>query len=585
MKSNTETGSKAVIRGILMMISAMMLLYPVNTFAENPCIPGSISSADPAPSVFNDTLYLYCTQDNNADLQIFNIRCWSTTDLVNWTSHGVALTENNVPWSNRSGCLWAPHVVYFGGKYHLYFPAKWTTNGKFYSGHATATRPQGPFTADAQPMMIAGSRTGSVQDDGLDPYVIMDTGVGSTNKNYLAWCKTGRTPNYNYIGELNATGDQVIGTVTTLVNSQFYPDGQHYVEGQWWVKPSGTTWYHIYACYYPSGAEQVGCATATNLMGPYTFRGWLMGTNRASAAGTIHPGCVYFKGKWHLFWHCGGDEFGGTLLSAAYLRSTGAEYFQFSGTNIISPITPTRNWSIPKTYRGVGVPKSGDTIHIDRCAHTGTGNALSGVTIARVDGGEPLGHMVTNIGNGGWVRYDSVNFTGAARVMARYASTNANNTMQIRVGTNTGTLLATVPLTSTGGLTTWQTTPEVTLTQTATGVQNLVVAFAGTANTMKVNWIRFMPPPTSVNSLNRNSASIVTFKRLNKTTFQIALDQGEKVPQVRLFNMRGQEIAGAVAGKLVDRKMQISINKALSAGSYVLTVTNAAGTQEIPFVY
>ncbi|MBN2035318.1 MAG: family 43 glycosylhydrolase [Chitinispirillaceae bacterium] len=589
MRPKAEAGFKIGVRGIVVVIFALMLVYPAGVIAENPCIPGSISTADPAPSVFNDTLYLYCTQDNNADLQIFNIRCWSTTDMVNWTSHGVALTENNVPWSNRSGCLWAPTVVYFGGKYHLYFPAKWTTNGRFYNGHATADRPQGPFTADAQPMMIAGSRTGSVQDDGLDPYVIMDTGAGSTNTNYLAWCKTGRTPNFNYIGALNAAGDQVTGTVTTLVNSQFYPDGQHYVEGQWWIKPTGSNlWYHIYAAYYPGGAEQCGCATASDLKGPYTFRGWLMGTNRASAAGTLHPGCVYFKNKWHLFWHCGGDEYGGTLLSASYLRSTGAEYFQFSGTNLVSPITPTRNWSIPKTYRGVGVPKVGDTIHVDRCSHTGTGNAINGVGIARVDGGEPLGHMVTDIGNNGWVRYDSVDFSRAGRVIARYASTNASNSMQIRVGSNTGTLLATVPLASTGGLTTWRTTDEVAMSATQTGVQNLVCVFTGSARTMKLNWIKFIAT-TDVkdgSAISPASKAMVSYKRLNKTTFQIALDQTSKTPQIRLFNMRGQEVAGAVTSKLVDQGVQVSINdKTLSSGSYVLMVKNSNGAQEIPFVY
>jgi len=577
--------TRVVIRSLLA-LPVLLIGLPQEAGAENPCIPLNISTADPAPCVFGDTLYLYNTQDNDASLAITNLRCWSTTDLVNWKSWGIILSESNVAWSNKAGHLWAPHVVHFGGKYHLYFPET-NSNGTFYIGHATCASPHGVFTADVNSMVINGARTGTVQDAGLDPFVIMDTGAGASGKNYLAWCITGITPNRNYIGTLNRAGDSVIGAPTQLTNSQFYPDGGHYVEGEWWIKPA-STWYHIYACYYPGGAEQIGVATATNLTGPYTWRGWLMGSNINSAAGTIHPGCALYKGKWLLFWHCGGEEFGGSLVTGSALRSTGCEYFQFNTANppaIVSPITPAIAWSIPKTYRGVGIPRALDTIQVDRVSNTDTTNrAIIGASVADVDGGEPLGHMITTIGNNGWARYDSVDFTGCDSVIARYASTNAANAMEIRTGSNTGTLIATVPLPSTNGLTTWATTPTIKLTTDTIGIKNLVVVFKGTANTMKLNWIRFYPQAVGTMREGKGPASRFACVRLKRNMFRITLEPGFAGPQISLVNVQGRNVVALRQKWVGPNTILVSFDSArLPAGIYLLTSRTASGSRNFRF--
>ena len=588
-------------------------VFPVTVSANNPCIAIARSTADPAPCVFNDTLFLYNTRDNDASLAITNIDCYGTTDLVNWKDYGAIMTEATVAWDNNAGHLWAPHVVYFGGRYHLYFPET-LPNGTFYIGHAVnTTSPHSMFTPDAQSMLINGSRTGTVQDNGLDPFVIMDTGATGSGNNYLAWCITGITPNRNYIGILSADGASVTGAPIMLRNADFYPDGGHYVEGQWWIK-ANATWYHIYACYYPGGAEQIGCATSTGttagLTGPggtnppstYTWRGWLMGTNQNSAAGTIHPGCANYHNKWYLFWHCGGEEYGGSLLSVGALRSTGAEEFTFNGTAANSPIISTlyagaANWAVPKTYRGVGIPMAGnypvaDTINVDRRSNiTATTYAISGATIARqLTPVSDLGHIVTTIGVGAWVRYDSVNFTPApgrviSGVQARVASTAAR-TIEVRQGTNTGTLLGTINVASTGSLTTYTTTANALLTTIpATGKASLTLVFpAGTANTMNVNWIQFQTT-SAINTPAAGAAAsaALAYQRLNKNTFMVNNAAGA---DVRLFNMRGQEIADVITCSGVDRNLNVNLKAgALSSGSYVLNVTSASGSVRVPFIY
>jgi len=112
---------------ITIVFTLMTILYPAGSvFADNQIIPGNMGTADPAPMVDGDTLYLYTTTDaiGNGDLSIYDIRCWSTTDLYHWNDCGVVLNENDVPWAAKLGNLWAPHCIKLGGKYHLYFPAE-----------------------------------------------------------------------------------------------------------------------------------------------------------------------------------------------------------------------------------------------------------------------------------------------------------------------------------------------------------------------------------------------------------------------------------------------------------------------------
>ena len=50
-----------------------------------------LHTADPAPLVVGDTLYLYVGHDEAAEGQMFNITEWlafSTKDMKTWTAHG-----------------------------------------------------------------------------------------------------------------------------------------------------------------------------------------------------------------------------------------------------------------------------------------------------------------------------------------------------------------------------------------------------------------------------------------------------------------------------------------------------------------
>ncbi len=66
------------------------LLFTMICFAENPLIQTNYTP-DAAPMVYNDTVFLYTghDEDNATGFIMYNYLLYTSTDLVNWTDHGV----------------------------------------------------------------------------------------------------------------------------------------------------------------------------------------------------------------------------------------------------------------------------------------------------------------------------------------------------------------------------------------------------------------------------------------------------------------------------------------------------------------
>jgi glucosylceramidase len=111
------------------------------------------------------------------------------------------------------------------------------------------------------------------------------------------------------------------------------------------------------------------------------------------------------------------------------------------------------------------------------------------------DGGYDVGYA----SDGNYAVYKNVDFgNGVTGVTARLACQqnpgNCGGTLEFRLDNNTGTLVASVPIPSTGGFQTWQTTQPVAVSG-ASGVHDLYVVFkapaSGTTALGNVNWFRF----------------------------------------------------------------------------------------------
>ncbi|WP_426503635.1 family 20 glycosylhydrolase [Dactylosporangium sp. McL0621] len=111
-------------------------------------------------------------------------------------------------------------------------------------------------------------------------------------------------------------------------------------------------------------------------------------------------------------------------------------------------------------------------------------------TTTDTGGGQNVGYITP----GDWLGYTNVDFgtPTAASVTTRLASGASSGTIQYRLDSNTGPVIASVPVASTGGWQTWTST-TTNLTGAATGVHAVFLTFTGTAGTdfVNLNWFQF----------------------------------------------------------------------------------------------
>ena len=83
------------------LFGAIALGGAVMGFAQNPIVQ-TMYTADPAPMVYNDRLYLYTShdEDNSTWFTMNDWKLYSTVDMVNWTDHGVVMSYSDFDWAS-----------------------------------------------------------------------------------------------------------------------------------------------------------------------------------------------------------------------------------------------------------------------------------------------------------------------------------------------------------------------------------------------------------------------------------------------------------------------------------------------------
>ena len=120
-----------------------------------------------------------------------------------------------------------------------------------------------------------------------------------------------------------------------------------------------------------------------------------------------------------------------------------------------------------------------------------TYNSASGVsTEGCAEGGTDVG----SISSGSYTSYNNIEMSGVTTFAARVASAGVGGTIQIRLGSPTGTVIGTCTVPVTGGWQTWVTeTCPVTPT---TGFQNIYLVYTGNSgNLFNVEWFSFQAGP------------------------------------------------------------------------------------------
>lgn len=299
---------------------------PPPVSGTNPIIRDRFT-ADPAPLVVGDRLWLYTGHDEAGDGEMFNMNEWlaySTTDMREWTYHGAIMQVADFRWAMKDA--WAAQVIEKGGRYWLYAAVEHDESkpGKAI-GVAVSDRPEGPFVDARGSALISNDMTpkGTHSWEDIDPTVFTDDD-GTT---WIAWGNR-----QCYIARLGADMISIAGPIREITPP-------HFEEGPWLHKRGGL-YYLTYASLDRSDHtdERVSYATATSLDGPWTYRGELTGSGEGSF--TIHPGIAEFKGQWYLFLHNAALTIG-ERKGALGRRAVTVEHLTYDQEGLMRPVTQT----------------------------------------------------------------------------------------------------------------------------------------------------------------------------------------------------------------------------------------------------
>lgn len=238
--------------------------------SRNPIIT-SIYTADPAPMVYEDTLYLYTTHDEdeliNDFYTMFDWRCYSTKDMVNWTDHGKIFSLDDITWADDRA--WAPQCIERNGKFFLYCPVHKIDGGMAISV-GVSDSPTGPFKDLGYPLIDEGDW------NDIDPTVFID----DDSQAYLYF----GNPELRYVllNEDMISYDKNVGIVKVPMTEESFGKGGHmtgttYGEGPWFYKRNGI-YYMVFAAFAQGEKrnEHFGYATAKTATGPWVYRGVIM---------------------------------------------------------------------------------------------------------------------------------------------------------------------------------------------------------------------------------------------------------------------------------------------------------------------
>lgn len=427
-----------------------VVLSGLSVNAQNPIVQTAYT-ADPAPLVYNDKLYLYTSHDED-DSTWFTMNDWklySTDDMVNWTEHPTPLSFKTFEWAR--GDAWAAQCIERDGKFYMYVPVT-DRKGESAIGVAVADSPYGPFY---DPL-----GTSLVQADfgNIDPTVFID----DDGQAYLYW----GNPNCFYV-KLNKdmiSYEGGIHAVPMTPESFGRREGNPkratlYEEAPWLYRRKG-----VYYLFYAGGPipEHLAYATSDSPEGPWKYGGTVMAKEGGSF--TNHPGIVDFRGKTYLFYHDASLPGG-----SGFTRSVCVREMDFGRDGKVNPVKMVKE----------GVEKGLKPLCPYRKVEAET---MAWSKRMKSDYNPQVGVFVTALRNGSYTRVRDVDFGEKApsRILARLSTThNADIVMEVRLDGLEGPVLAELKVPRTGGSDRWKLV-EKQIPQ-VTGVHDLYFIFKGKA--------------------------------------------------------------------------------------------------------
>ncbi|MDR0977147.1 MAG: family 43 glycosylhydrolase [Prevotellaceae bacterium] len=436
---------------------ALMLVAGAATSAlqaQNPIIRDQFT-ADPTARVFNGKVYLYPSHDIPSPIErlkgwfcMADYHVFSSENLMDWTDHGVIVTQNEVPWVQpNSYSMWAPDCVEKDGKYYFYFPSAPKGGRGFGVGVAIADDPAGPFVPQAEQMKGV---------TGIDPCVLVD----KDGQAYIYWSGMGMQ-----VAKLKPNMTEVDGDPVRITGMPrrgmtegpfaFERDGKYYFTYPW-VKDK---------------TEVLAYAMGDSPMGPFTYQGVIMDES-PTGCWTNHHSIVEYDGQWYLFYHH--NDYSPNFDKN---RSARVDSLFFNEDGTIKQVRPT--------LRGVGLADARAKIQLDRYSW----KTPYGAYIDYLDPTNTFaGWQLTFNYPGTIVDYFAVDFGAepVKTVKARVRS-NGGGTLLVRTDGVGGPIVATLPVPTTNNA--WLDV-SAPMTASVTGRHDLRVEMAD-GQPVAVDWVQF----------------------------------------------------------------------------------------------
>ena len=249
------------------------VITPADRIVNRPLVQTRYT-ADPAPMVHGDTVYLFTTHDEDYanGFEMYDWLLYTSTDMVNWTDHGPVASTRDFSWRSRDNGAWALQVAERDGKWFMYCPLH---------GHGigvlVADNPDGPYTDPlGHPLVWQREHW-----DDIDPTVYID----DDGQAYMYW----GNPTL-YMVRLN---DDMISYSGEI---QMFPHIEDYQEGPWIWRRDDRYYLAFASTCCPEG---IGYAMSNHAEGPWEYQGPIMDHTPRTRGN--HPGIIEYKGKWYVF--------------------------------------------------------------------------------------------------------------------------------------------------------------------------------------------------------------------------------------------------------------------------------------------
>lgn len=439
----------------------MLIGFSQHAFADYPIVSHR-HLADPGALVYNGRVYLYCSNDDEnpgddqSGYQMKSIVCVSSSDLKNWTDHGIVFeVPKNCSWAERS---WAPSVIERDGKFFLYFGN--SGNG---IGVAMANNPLGPFVDPIGKPLVENSTPGvqpAVNMWLFDPMTFID----DDGQAYMYF--GGNGDNNVRVIKLNRDMISVDGPAIHLTAQNFF-------EASWMHKENGI-YYFSYSAN-PKAQMRIDYMTSTSPTSGFKYGG-AVSKQPPLNDNNNHQAIFKFSGEWYQAYHNRAVAKNANI-PPVYKRNLCIDQFKHNTDGTIDTMINTVD----------GVKQLAYINPFERVeAETMNGQSVIYTEICSTGG-----MNVTKIENGDWIKIKGVDFSNSPTLFeANIASATDGNSIEIHIDSPSGTLLGKCAINKTGGLQEWSIVS--CKTEEINGIHDIYFVFkGGEGNLFNFDWWKF----------------------------------------------------------------------------------------------